>query len=536
MNQGPAPDKSETGWKAHMVAEVFAEILGQPSYPVDQSLPAAGATSLHAIRIAQRLSVLGPQRVPVIDVLRHADPRSLARCLTDDPTKEENLQAADEPELPHFIGQAEGPERWHLPSPQQRIWALHEREPDRLDHLVTVSLQLGHTQLPAQIFQDAWTALVNRHATLRMRVAEEPNVHAIADSPGAGLQYLDIASLPGVLGDNLFAEELDRLRRLPFDLRTGPVTRGLLTRHRGGSLTLDLVIHHIACDGVSIGILIDDLFQSCVQPSSVSPCAASGDLVPPYSDFAAWESRASQNWPSCLRRCADDLLPVPDPLILRHNSAISGDRDLEAIEVHIDKNKMWRERLQQIWSIYAYSPLVVGLVAVAVTLSRHCGSDVFYIAVPVANRPPGFESVVGDFVNTSIARMDLTSAISARNVLHRTAAQVGRIYETQDLPFEMLVSHLGAHASSVQAVIPTVALTVQNFERLQGTYGSGDLSVEWQEVAERQSKYDLVVTMDTIESSLSLTCSPQVLNEPTATAMLTRIGRAIDLITTDLKV
>ncbi|MGH8918586.1 MAG: condensation domain-containing protein [Actinomycetes bacterium] len=506
------------------VATVFADVLDHPTHAPDLSLLAAGGTSLHAIRIAQRLSRLTGVTVPVVTVLRHPSPTSLAQALAREAPGAPQPPVPTQPIVPGTV------ERWPLPSPQRRIWALHERDPQRLDHLVTVSLELGGRAfpLPPQALIDVWAAIVDRHPTMRMRVCDAHELTAVADGVGAGLQFLDTAALPDFLADDIVAEEIGRIRRQPFDLRAGPVARGLLVRRRDGTLTLDLVIHHIACDGWSLRVLLDELFESASSIAYGSPNPRSAPNVR-YTDFAAWEEQANTRWPDHLRRSEGDLLPVPDRLVLPH---VSDPEPREATEVALGKDRSWAARLQAAFAAHAYSPLVIGLVAVAVTLNRTSGQDAFYLAVPVANRPPGFEAVVGDFVNTSIVRIDLGGTNDVQDVLDRAAAQVARVYEIQDLPFEQLTSHLRRHAPTPDAVLPRVALTVQNFERQRGVYADGQLTVTWNEVAERESKYDVVVTMDTVEldQALLVTCDPRLINTGAATALLRRIDQAIDLV------
>jgi hypothetical protein len=58
--------------------------------------------------------------------------------------------------------------------------------------------------------------------------------------------------------------------------------------------------------------------------------------------------------------------------------------------------------------------------------------------------------------------------------------------------------------------------------------------VTWVEVAERESKYDIVVTIDPADrtQTVALTCAPTVLRTEAATAVLHRIDRALDLVMT----
>ena len=134
-----------------------------------------------------------------------------------------------------------------------------------------------------------------------------------------------------------------------------------------------------------------------------------------------------------------------------------------------------------------------------------------------------------------MVRMDLSTAKDIMDVLTATARQVARVYDTEDVPYEELVAALRPHADSPIDVLPRVAVTIQNFDRFQGDYGDGRITVRWNEVAERESKYDVVVTMDPVEHEWVLTAASQIYGDDAAVAVLNRIDRTLDLILTELE-
>lgn len=538
MNTYPAQEEGRAAAgppDAAAITSVFAEILGMPSYPADLGLGAAGGTSLQAVRIAQRLSAMTDEPVPVMTVLRSGSPAELARAVAGAGravTAGVARPVSTAPAVASAADQDRTVERWPLSSPQQRIWLLHERDPERLDHLVTVSLEITGRRLPREAFQRAWSAVIRRHPTLRMRVLDENGgLTAVADGTDAGFRVLDASRFPAQLAESIVSGELDQLRRQPLSLRSGLVARALVAYRCDGTTTVDLVVHHIACDGWSLRVLIDEFFELAIGFADGRRPVLAGPEVT-YADFAGWERSAAAGWRARLREGAGDVLPVPEPLSLPRIPKASED----ASEVTIVKSASWSSQLRRALGEHAYSPLVVGLAALAVALQRVSGQDAMYLAVPLANRPPDFGEVVGDFVNTSLVRMDLTGVADIGPVLEQAAAQVARVYETQDIPFEALVAHLREITGLTDLQLPRVALTVQNIERHTSEYGDGDLKVAWHEIAERQSKYDLVVTLvpDGDEPGLSLTASPAVCGPESARALLGRVDRALDLVLSHL--
>src|SRR5206468_927298 len=101
-------------------------------------------------------------------------------------------------------------------------------------------------------------ALARRHEALRTRfpaVAGRGRQEVLAPA-APPLPLLDLAGLAGAARRG---EELARLlaaeARLPFDLAAAPPLRALLLRLGAGEHVLLLVLHHIVCDGWSMGVV-----------------------------------------------------------------------------------------------------------------------------------------------------------------------------------------------------------------------------------------------------------------------------------------
>ena len=105
------------------------------------------------------------------------------------------------------------------------------------------------------------TELTRRHDILVARVEERDGQPVmIARPPGAfALPCVDLQDLPAdgreALLEQLVAEELAR----PFDLRAEPPLRAVLARLEAERHALCLTAHHIAADGGSLAVLVEEL-------------------------------------------------------------------------------------------------------------------------------------------------------------------------------------------------------------------------------------------------------------------------------------
>ena len=86
------------------------------------------------------------------------------------------------------------------------------------------------------------------------------------------------------------SDELDS----PFDMRAGPLIRGRLVRLSASEHVLLIVVHHIVCDGWSIGVLIRELgvlYRAHRQGEAVSL----PQLPIQYADYAQWQHEVSDD-------------------------------------------------------------------------------------------------------------------------------------------------------------------------------------------------------------------------------------------------
>jgi hypothetical protein len=90
-----------------------------------------------------------------------------------------------------------------------------------------------------------------------------------------------------------------------------------------------------------------------------------------------------------------------------------------------------------------YTPFMILLAALNITLYLHTGRRDIRIGTLVANRPGAeTERIIGHFINTVILRQRLSRALTLRTILAQTRAITLAAHAHEDLPFEALVRFL----------------------------------------------------------------------------------------------
>jgi amino acid adenylation domain-containing protein/non-ribosomal peptide synthase protein (TIGR01720 family) len=219
----------------------WAEVLGRGAPAPDDNYFDIGGDSIQAIQIASRLRRAG-WLMKVRDLFLQPTIRALAPLLT----------AVDA--VAHTPPVAEGDEA--SPSPIQK-WFLQQEGP--LDHF-NQSVWLRATErLDARALELAVSALVERHAALRTAFVGRADASMVTRIMRPTAPPLEVVDVSGASGD-VAAAVTARTTAIQssFDRTTGRLFHAALFRG-DESDHLFLCAHHLAVDGVSWRILLDDL-------------------------------------------------------------------------------------------------------------------------------------------------------------------------------------------------------------------------------------------------------------------------------------
>ncbi|MDT5146054.1 MAG: mycobactin peptide synthetase MbtE, partial [Mycobacterium sp.] len=220
-----------------------------------------------------------------------------------------------------------------------------------------------------------------------------------------------------------------------------PIRAALLST--SDDTVLSLVVHHIAGDHRSAGVLFTDLLtayraRSDRRPPSWQP------LPVQYADYAAWQAallddRAGivgpqrEYWTRQLEGLPTGNGPRPD---FARPPWLSGAGD--AVEFGVGPDL--RARLTALGRELGVTEFMLLQAAVAVALHKAGGGPEIPIGTPVAGRNEAdLDQLIGFFVNILVLRNDLRGNPTLREVLQRTREMALAAYAHQDLPFDQVV-------------------------------------------------------------------------------------------------
>lgn len=411
------------------LARVFADLLGHQRVGADDSFFDLGGHSLLATKLVAELRSMFGVDVGVRAIFENATVAELAAHL-------DTLAAGEGSARPRLMATPQdGPAP--LSSSQLRSWfgyRIEGRSP--INNIPFAARLSGPCDVDA--FVAAIGDVVERHAVLRTTYREiDATPHQIVHPPA------DVA-VRRAHGDGQawLRAELDRERRYAFDLEEEwPIRAAVLGI--GTDHVISLVIHHIAGDHWSGGVLFSDLVTAYrARRDGHRPGWAPLPLQ--YTDFSAWQATLLSDEAGIAGPQREywtrQLDGVPDeaglPLDFPRPRLPSGKGD--AVDFSIDGAT--RDKLAALCRELGITEFMLLQAAVAVVLHKAGGGTDIPLGTPVAGRSEAeLEQLVGFFVNFVVLRNDLSGNPTLREVLGRTRGTALAAYSNQDLPFEQVV-------------------------------------------------------------------------------------------------
>ncbi|KAF1033216.1 MAG: Linear gramicidin synthase subunit D [Pseudomonas sp.] len=372
------------------LAAIWGDVLGVGQVGLDDNFFELGGDSIISIQVVSRARQAGIRLSPR-DLFQYQSIRSLALVATvEEATVIDQGPVSGDviltPVQQHFFAQAI-PARHHwnqslLLTPRERL------EPARLEA--------------------ALTQLINHHDALRLRFVQQgPRWQQAYAAPVAepALWHARAAD------DTQLAALCDEAQR-SLDLTQGPLLRAALVAMADGSQRLLLVVHHLAVDGVSWRILLEDLQQAYRQAPLPAKTSAFGQWAQHLQVHAHTLNEQLPYWQA---QSVDAELPCDNPRGGLQN------RLGRTLETRLDAEQT-RRLLQDAPAAYRTQVNDLLLTALARVISRWSGQAAALIQLEGHGREDLFDTVdltrtVGWFTSLFPVRLqaegELSQAIKA---------------------------------------------------------------------------------------------------------------------------
>ncbi|MEM7346461.1 MAG: amino acid adenylation domain-containing protein, partial [Chloroflexota bacterium] len=467
----PAPSlkKPQAGYSPpqtpteRLVASIWEQVLSRQKIGVTDNFFELGGHSLLATQVIARLRSAFNLEVAIRALFEQPTVATLSHHI-------EALQLADQtlnkPPLLPANREADLP----LSFAQQRLWFLEQLDGPNAAYNMPLALQLTG-QLNHSALIEALQLIIDRHEVLRtrfIRVDGEPR-QIIASALAVQLPIIDISSLSAIQQTKKVEQLAINETQTPFNLRTGPLIRGLLIQKSPEDSETPVhilltTVHHIVADGWSMGILLEE-FSQVYQALVLQQSPALPALPFQYTDYATWQRQWLQEevlaqqlayWETQLE-AVPTLLNLPTDYPRPKTQSFRGQYKQITIASEVT------DRLRRLSQAADVTLFMTIYAALATLLARHSGQQDIVIGTPIANRQnKDTESLIGFFINTLALRLDLSKDPSFEQLLKQARRVTLDGYTWQDIPFERLVEALPIERTLSHTPLFQVMLIWQN--------------------------------------------------------------------------
>ncbi|BAY78555.1 amino acid adenylation domain-containing protein [Nostoc linckia NIES-25] len=520
-----------------MLAQIWTQVLKLEQVGIHDNFFELGGHSLLATQLLSRICNIFKVELPLRELFARATIAELAQLIGQ--LQQQDLEFSTPPILPRTKNT-----QLPLSYAQQRLWFLDQLQSLGGTYNIPLTLRLVGTLNQAAL-EKSLQEIIYRHEALRtnfITVDGQPiqiireHFDKLSASQGIGnreqgtvgtsnptpwtVSIVDFKHLSTlVLSDSCRAEPRQAevsekeiaLQQLvqkqaiqAFNLANEPLVRATLVVLSETEHALLVFIHHIVCDGWSMGVFVQELvaLYNAYSQEQPSPLA----LLPiQYADFAIWQ----RNWlqgdvlQNQLSYWQQQLANAPTLLSLPTDRPRGAVQTYHGAYQELALSKELSIALKQLSQKESVTLFMTLLAAFQILLWRYSGQDDICIGTPIANRNRAeIEGLIGFFVNTLVLRTRLDGNSSFRQLLSRVREVALGAYSHQDLPFEMLVEALQPERNLSHNPIFQVWFNLQNLANTQlELFG---LSVEPISVSEAASKFDLSLYVAEYEQGITL--------------------------------
>jgi amino acid adenylation domain-containing protein len=472
VQQGTAPrNQAEQD-----LCALWCKLLERDVVDVRASFFALGGYSLLAIKMLNQVNQHFGCQLALRDVIKDLTIEAIASALD---AKQTNVDA-----VPNAIERQDLSQPLPLSFSQERMWAVDQI--DAHGRFYTIPL----------VFEVDGEIDVDRLAAFFDQFVEQNPILRTAYLQNADRAYQQVMPFKaGVLSVSDLRQSQDAVAQLdtleeqtlnaPFDLPSGQIFRAALAILNDHKSRLFIAVHHIAFDGTSVGIFIDQLKTFFNGSSQVA------DANLNFADIAVWQHE-HYDGDQDLAYWLDRLEDAPQLHQLPLDASRPAQPSHKGQTISAELSTEVSSKLDALAARLGVTEFAALFNAFAAYLCHVQGQADIVIGSAVANRErDAFESVIGNFVNSVALRVQPDFSSSFSDFLRSAHSQFQEDMAHQSLPFEKLVDRLQPERSFSHSPIFQIMMVQDNSE--SGSIDLGGANMRMIDPVETEAKFDLSV-------------------------------------------
>jgi amino acid adenylation domain-containing protein len=430
------------------LCSIFEEILGLRRVGLNGRFLDLGGDSLKAIRVMLLARRKLEQDIDIDWLLRNSSIEELKARLQG----QKICRLAE-------IEPALHADWYPLSSGQRSLWLLEQAGVPHAAYSIS-GLYALRGALDANALRRSADLLLSRHESLRTAIQELDGVPVQRVVHQAALEW----HFAKIEASSAIDEKICAFVNLRFDLSTGRLLRILLIEQSASLHILAVSMHHIASDGWSLTVLIDELLSTY---TAVVDGKQTVGLIPrlQYKDYSTWQHSLlerdffhdSRNYWMCKLGGAIERLELPAdhprPLMSTFRGAVAR-RTIPAGTLETLNALCRAER----------TTLCAALCTVLrVLFFRYTGQEDFVLGTSALGRSvPELRDQIGYYVNTLALRDRVLPAMRFREALREVQNTLLDAVKHRDYPFDCVVQDISVNTTTNRNPLFDVMLLIDS--------------------------------------------------------------------------
>ena len=410
------------------LCEIWSSLFNIERVGINDDFFALGGHSILAIRLISEIKNKQNVEISITDLFENPTVSKLSLFILN--------QSLEEKEL--TIHPQQRPEKIPLSFAQERLWFIDNWKGSLPYHQPALFRIKG--KIDPKTIEYVYSKIIDRHESLRTVFLNEDGIpyQKINDASGWKLDYVTAFenSDQSVEVEKYIEEKVSS----PFDLATDFMLRASLIKLSETDFLLLNVRHHIASDGWSISLLINEfveIYKSKTQ--NVEPILP--ELKIQYADYSIWQRNNFEQ-----DKAADKIKYWENKLKGLEVLDLPTDFDRPAVQstkgsyerFFIDENLT--NKLKEIAQSEKTTLYMLLISVYKVLFYHYTGQTDICIGTTVSNREnKDLEPLIGFFVNTLALRTQFDKTTPFTELLKLVKTTVLEAYEHVAVPFEKVV-------------------------------------------------------------------------------------------------
>ncbi len=399
------------------ICNIIAEVLNIENVGIQDDFFMLGGDSILAVQIAHLISTSLDIEINASDILIH---KTVSGVLSNTTHKSLIKIAIDD----------HGLEEIPLSFSQERLWAIDQLN-GSLEYHIPGVFRIKKGTIDIDKLTLAIQKILKRHEVLRTIINSQFGIGYQSVQEETNFKV----SVRSVQEKNLESEILEFINKA-FDLSTDYMIRTKIINLESGDQIIIFVMHHIASDGWSIPIFIDELTLFYNDLKIDIPAHKVQ-----YKDYSIWQRNILKDdlLEEKLVYWKNKLTGIP-LLNLPTDFQRSLERSTLGENYTFEIPKTITDQLREISKQYKGTLFITLLSIYKVLLYKYSGQSDIAVGTPVANRPISqVKSLIGFFVNTIVLRNQIKDQpfVEFLNIVKSNTLEA---YKYQDAPFEKVIN------------------------------------------------------------------------------------------------